>query len=106
MSPLQAVKWWIVTHVDLAKDALHIYVGLALFLGSAWLFRDGVRNWKPLAVVMAAALAGEMWDLRDSLVYHTPIHPWGNVKDICNTMFWPLAIATLARTTSLFAVRT
>ncbi len=102
MSPLQTVKFWIVHHLSLAKDALHIYVGLALFLGSALAFRWPLRSWKPWAVVLAAALAGEAWDLRDSLVYHTRVDLSGNWKDIWNTMFWPSAILILARTTSLF----
>lgn len=103
MSPLQTVKLWLVQHVDLAKDALHVYVGLTLFLGAALLFRWNLRSWKPLAVVAVAALAGEVWDLRDSLVYGTPIHPWGNWKDIWNTMFWPAALTLIARRTSLFS---
>lgn len=102
MSPLQSVKWWIVHHMSLAKDALHIYVGLALFLGTALAFRWGVRSWKPWAVVLAIALAGEAWDLRDSLAYHTQIDLWGNWKDIWNTLFWPTAILLLARGTRVF----
>jgi hypothetical protein len=102
MSPLQTAKFWLVHHVDLAKDALHIYVALGLFLGSALAFRWSIRSWKPWAVVLAAALIGEVWDLRDSLVYHTPIDLWGNWKDIWNTMFWPSALLLLARFTQLF----
>ncbi|AJP71686.1 hypothetical protein [Sphingomonas hengshuiensis] len=105
MSLLQAVKLWPVQHVDLAKDALHVYVGLGLFLGSALLFRWNLRSWKPLAVVLAVALTGEGWDLRDSIVYHTPIHLWGNWKDLWNTMFWPTSLMVLARTTRLFSQR-
>ncbi|NYT40261.1 hypothetical protein HZY97_05800 [Sphingomonas sp. R-74633] len=102
MSPLQAVKFWLVQHLALAKDALHIYVGLTLFLSTALAFRWPLRSWKPWAVAAAAALLGEAWDLRDSLVYHTRIDPWGNWHDIWNTLFWPSALLILARTTSLF----
>lgn len=105
MGPLQAVKLWLVQNVGLAKDALHVYVGLGLFLGCALAFRWNLRSWKPLAIVLLAALAGEAWDLRDSLTYHTPIDPWGNWKDIWNTMFWPTTIVLLARTTNLFSAR-
>ena len=59
MSPLQTVKYWLIQHFDLAKDALHIYVALLLFFGSALLFRWPVRSWKPWAIVLAAALIGE-----------------------------------------------
>ena len=103
MSPLQSVKFWLVQHVGLAKDALHIYVGLTLFLGTALAFRWPLRSWKPWAVVAAVALFGEAWDLRDSLVHHTPIDLWDNWHDIWNTLFWPSVLAILARSTRLFS---
>ena len=102
MSPLQTVKFWLVEHAGLAKDALHIYVALTLFFGSALLFRWPVRSWKPLAVVVVAALIGEAWDLRDSAVYGTRVDLTGNWKDVWNTCFWPAAIVVLTRTTAVF----
>ncbi|RYG22378.1 MAG: hypothetical protein EON93_25230, partial [Burkholderiales bacterium] len=63
MSPLQASKLWLIEHVHLAKDALHIYVALLLLFGVALAFKWSLRNWKPWAVVLAAALIGEAWDL-------------------------------------------
>lgn len=103
MSPLQTAKMWVVQHLSLAKDALHIYVGLGLFLGSALLLRWPLCSWKPWAVALAAALLGEAWDLRDSLVYGTRIDLSGNWKDVWNTMFWPSALLLLARFTRLFS---
>lgn len=99
MSPLQQAKLLVVDHVHLAKDALHIYVALGLFLGSAMLFRWPLKSWRPWAVVLAAALIGEAWDLRDSIVYHTPIELGGNLKDVLNTLFWPTVLVLLARGT-------
>ena len=105
MSPLQTVKYWLIQHFDLAKDALHIYVGLLLFFGTALAFGWSLRSWKPWAVVLAAALIGEAWDLRDSGVYHTRVNLWANWKDVWNTMFWPSVIVLLARFTTLFGQR-
>lgn len=105
MSPLQAVKYWLVGHLTLAKDALHIYVGLIVLFGVALIFRWPLRSWKPWAAVLAVALAGEIWDLRDSYVHQTPIRLWANWHDIWNTMFWPSAIVLLARFTPLFGGR-
>jgi hypothetical protein len=99
MSPLQQTKFFIVNHVHLAKDALHIYVALALFLGSAALFRWPLKSWRPWLLVLIAALIGEAWDLRDSLVYGTRIELGGNLKDIVNTIFWPTVLVLLARGT-------
>jgi hypothetical protein len=102
VSPVQSVKYWLVQHVGLAKDALHVYVALALFFGAALLFRWPLRSWKPWLVVLAAALAGEAWDLRDSRAYRDPIDLGANLKDVVNTLFWPSVILILARTTSVF----
>jgi len=100
-SPLQAAKYWLVHHVGLAKDALHIYVALLLFLGSAAVFGWRLSGWRPWLVVFAAAIAGEVWDLRDSLVYRTPVVLAANWHDIWNTLFWPSALMLLARYTRL-----
>lgn len=104
MSPsiLQAGKGWLVDHIGLARDALHIYVALGLFFGACWLLRRPVRSWKPWAVVLVAALGGEAWDLRDSIVYRTPVDLAANWHDIWNTLFWPSVIVLLARLTRLF----
>ncbi|MES3154372.1 hypothetical protein [Sphingomonas faeni] len=101
MSPLQTVKLWTVRHMGLAKDALHIYVALGLFLGSATLFKWRLSDRRPWLIVLLAALAGEAWDLRDSLVYGTRIDVWANWHDIWNTLFWPSLIVLLARLKAL-----
>lgn len=102
MSPLQSTKFWLMQHLGLAKDALHVHVGLILFVGSALLFRWPVRSWKPWAAALAATLLGEAWDLRDSLAYDTRIDLWANLHDVWNTMLWPSLLLILARTTALF----
>lgn len=105
MSPLQSAKFWLVGHVGLAKDALHVHVGLLLFVGSALIFRWPIRSWKPWALALTGALLGEAWDLRDSLVHHTRIALWANWHDVWNTMLWPSLFLLLARTTALFGER-
>ena len=103
MSALQQAKLYLVENIHLAKDALHIYVALALVFGSCLLFGWKVRQWRPWLLVLAAALAGEAWDLRDTIAGGDPVHLAANVKDVLNT----LAVSTLllllaARHTSWF----
>jgi hypothetical protein len=105
LSWLQSTKLALIGWTGLSKDALHIYVALALFFGSALLFRWPLKSWKPWAVVLAAALAGEAWDLRDRIVGKVPLEIAGNWHDIWNTLFWPTAIMLLARGTQVFARR-
>lgn len=102
MSAFQSAKLILIDHIGLAKDALHIYVGLvAFFAVIVW------RGWrigevKPLLIVILVALAGEAWDLRDSFVLKFPINLWANWHDIWNTTFWPTAMTLLARMTKVF----
>ncbi|QNQ10652.1 hypothetical protein [Sphingomonas alpina] len=102
MSPLQATKYWLVNNLHLAKDALHVYVALGLLFGSALLFGWRLSSWKPWLVVAAAAVIGEIWDIRDRYVGHVAQNYTANVHDLWNTIFWPSVILFLARRTSLF----
>jgi hypothetical protein len=102
LTSFQTAKLWLSVHTGLAKDSLHIYIGLLVLFGSARLFGWRVGAWQPWLIVAAAALAGEAWDLRDRLVIGATIDFRGNWHDIWNTLFWPSAITLLARGTSLF----
>jgi hypothetical protein len=97
----QQAKLWLIHSAGLEKDALHIYLALILLFGSVWLFRWSLRSWKPFALILVAALIGEVWDIRDGLLTRVPLAvsvPL-SIHDIWNTMFWPLAILLLARFT-------
>jgi hypothetical protein len=101
MSSFQSVKLWLVHAIGLPRDALHIYVGLAVLLAFAGAFRISLRDWRPIAAVLIVALAGEIWDLGDDF---RSGHALGWLKswhDIWNTMFWPLVLVALARTTRI-----
>jgi len=102
MSGFQDAKLWLVGHVHLAKDALHIYVALILFFGSMMIWRWKPGQWQPWLIVLAAAIAGEAWDIRDTIAYERTVYWAANWKDIWNTMFWPSAILLLARLTPIF----
>ena len=101
-SLFQTAKFWLVGSTGLAKDALHIHVGLIVFFAAALLFRWPLRSWKPWAAALAVTLAGEAWDLWDSFHDGRRILIWANWKDVWNTMLWPSAILLLARGTRLF----
>lgn len=103
MSPLQQMKLFLIEHVGLAKDALHIYVAILVFLGSCALFKWRATQWKPWITVLAIAFVGEAWDLRDSLTYETTILPEENWKDIWNTMAIPTILMLAARHSKVFA---
>lgn len=99
VSPFQHAKIWLTQLMGLPKDALHIYVGLAVFLLAAVLSRKPIRSWLPFTAVVLAALAGELWDVIDTYRAGQRIQWWRNWHDIWNTCFWPLVLFLLARYT-------
>ena len=101
MSPLQSAKLVLVGDLGLAKDALHIYVGLLVWLGAAALFRLSLRDPRPLALVLLVAIAGEVWDQIDTVRAGGELAYARNWHDVWNTMFWPTALFLLARYTRL-----
>ena len=97
MSPFQSAKVWLIELLGLSRDALHIYVGLTVFLLVALVFRLPLRDWRPLAAVFLVAVAGEIWDLFERLRPDQEPFWASNWHDIWNTMFWPLVLFILAR---------
>jgi hypothetical protein len=105
MSALQEAKLLLIGGTDLAKDALHIYAGLLLFFLAAALLRWPIRGWRPWAAVLVMALAGEAWDIADTLRAGSQLRPDNNWHDIWNTLFWPTAIMLMARWTTVLSRR-
>jgi cell shape-determining protein MreD len=96
-SAIQSIKLAIVAATGLSKDALHIYVGLAVFLAAAIVLRKPLRSNVPWFVVVSVVITGEVLDMRDdisSLGYWR----WGaSLHDILNTLFWPSIFLLLAK---------
>jgi cell shape-determining protein MreD len=101
MSTFQSFKHEVVQFAELSKDALHIYVGLAVFLVGAAIARKGLRSAIALLVVLAVAFVGEVLDLRDEYRTHERLQWWASLHDLLNTCFWPLILWLLARYTRI-----
>lgn len=101
MGAFQSSKTWLIELLGLSRDALHIYVGLAVFLLAALLFRRPLSDWRPIAAVFLVAIAGEIWDLFERLRPDQEPFWSSNWHDIWNTMFWPLVLFLLARSPRL-----
>ncbi len=98
---LQDAKLLVMGFTGLDKDALHVYVGLAVYFGTSLLFRSPLGDLRPLAVAAAAALLGEAWDVMDNVRAGSPMLWAGHWHDVWNTLFWPTAITLMARFTPL-----
>lgn len=95
-------KLFLVEHLGLAKDTLHIYVALIIFFGACLAFGWKARDWRPLALVLLAAIVGEALDFRIQAASDAAPNYAGHFKDFWNTMLAPTAIVLLARFTSVF----
>jgi hypothetical protein len=104
-SPLQSAKLAILSVVGLSKDALHIYVGLAVFLAAAWLLRRPLRSPLPWLAALAVACLGELLDAIDDTRSFGYWRVGASMHDILNTLFWPTALLLLARFTRIFDIR-
>lgn len=93
----QALKITLVGATGLSKDALHIYIGLALFLAVrlAWRQRGGwMLAW---LAALAIALGGEWFDLRGQGLNDALRPDSAHWHDLWNTMFWPTLLALVGR---------
>ena len=102
-SAFQDIKNSIVSFTGLEKDALHIYVGIGIFLLTSWLFKNSRYRWlMALLMVIIAACMGEVFDRHDQLIVD---HHWywqGSVHDILNTCFFPALFTILLSFTHFF----
>lgn len=101
----QELKTLIVDHVGLAKDALHVYVALIVFLVVCRVFRWPVSSWKPWLAVLFVAVLGEVLDLRHTLSKGYPVEVGYHWTDLWNTMLVPTILMLAARYTSIFTIK-
>ena len=98
---VQGLKLDIMGFTGLAKDALHIYVGLGVWLLAAALFRRSITTWRPWLAVLVVACGIEAFDAFDDWVRLGRWRWRASLHDVINTMFWPTVLALLARYTRL-----
>lgn len=102
-SVLQSLKLIVVHAAGLSKDALHIYVGLIVFVVVAIAVRRRPASYFPLIAVVVAAILGELVDMRDDI---KSLGAWrwrASLHDVVNTVFWPFVITLLIRAKVLVA---
>ncbi|MDU8357834.1 hypothetical protein [Pseudomonas syringae group sp. J309-1] len=93
-STAQSIKLAIVSATGLSKDALHIYVGMAVYLTLAAITRR-FRPYIGWAAVLIIACAGEWVDRRDDIASLGYWRWEASTHDILNTLFWPTLLTLL-----------
>ena len=102
-----AFKMEIIEATGLAKDALHIYVGLSIYLISLLLSRpvfkaQSTRQIIALIMATSAAIVGEVLDVRYNISRDIGLRLGASIHDILNTCFWPYMLFAITRWTKLF----
>ena len=87
------LKVWIVAWSGLSRDALHIYVAIALFLLVRMMWRGGSGTIAALALVLAVALTGEWLDHQYELVNGQVCNEAEHWHDLRNTLSAPIVLA-------------
>lgn len=94
---LNSLKTMLSETIGLSKDALHVHLGLFVFLVAVVLLRASPGSWIPWLVLLAFEVLNEVVDL---------LHEHGGVraldfveaaKDIINTMLWPTLVVLFVR---------
>lgn len=94
---LQLFKTDVIAATGLAKDALHVYFGLALFLGVRLVWR-GPRGWVAAwTAALVMTLTGEWLDMRGERLVGRLQSDAAHWHDIWNTMFWPTVLLLIGR---------
>ncbi|MFO2466137.1 hypothetical protein OOJ96_22505 [Pseudomonas sp. 15FMM2] len=93
-STTQGIKLAIVSATGLSKDALHIYVGMAVYLILIAIARRFRPYFAWLAVLLIAC-AGEWVDRRDDIGSLGYWRWQASAHDVLNTLFWPTALTLL-----------
>lgn len=83
--------------VGITKDALHVHIGLAIFLGVALVFRRSLASWIPWLALLAFEVANETMDILYWDGTGIGVDVGDSPKDIVNTMFWPTVVFLVAR---------
>jgi hypothetical protein len=88
-----AAKVWLVDLTGVSRDALHIYVAIALFLCVRIMWRGPWGSVAAVIMVLAAALTGEWLDHQMELLQGGVCDPAEHWHDLRNTMAAPLVLA-------------
>jgi hypothetical protein len=92
-----ALKTDVATLLGISKDALHIHLGLFLFVALVLLLRRSPAHPLPWLIVLGFEVVNEVFD-----IFHWHSGAWSiqlgdSVQDLINTMWWPTVALLLAR---------
>ncbi len=108
----ETIKLVVVNATGLAKDALHIYVGISVYILCLFILRpvfkrQGIRSFIAIIIVTGVALLGEYLDNRHTLVASGMIglskeQIMASIHDLINTCLLSYILFALMNWTTIF----
>lgn len=98
MSEYQNLKLIILSILEISKDAIHIHIGLIVFIAAVVLWKKGSIDALCLIPVVFVASLMELLDLIDDYTYQGSVRMvalTASIHDLINTMLWPVVIVIL-----------
>ncbi|MES2699081.1 MAG: hypothetical protein V4647_05685 [Pseudomonadota bacterium] len=89
------LKEWLEATSGLTRDAMHVHIGLAIYLGLTVILRGRGGWWLPVSLLVALSLVAEVFDVISLLSVKSPIYPEESVRDVTNTLLWPVVLSWL-----------
>jgi hypothetical protein len=96
-SPFQSLKLQIVEFLSLSKDAIHIHIGMSVFIFTVLLVGKGKITVKCLLPVFVVAFGLEAIDLFDDFTSVGDFRWFNSLHDFINTSLWPVIIVLLVQ---------
>jgi hypothetical protein len=94
---IETLKASLVLLTGLTRDALHTYLGLAIFFATAFVLRRSPSSWVPLLCVFGVALLNESIDYWDDLARLGHWRRHLALFDFFSVVFWPTVIMLMTR---------
>lgn len=89
------MKIWIVAITGLSRDALHIHVGMGLYLAARLLLRGSGHSAWALALVLTVALTAEVLDHIYEMSRMMRCDLADHLQDLVNTSLWPVILTVI-----------
>ena len=96
-SEYQLLKLRVLDVIPISKDAAHVYVGMLCLLLTLALLRAPLKSYRALIPGLLAALAMEVFDLRDDRTSLGRFRWDASLRDVVNTNLLPFVVVTAAR---------
>ena len=91
------MKIHVLNAVDLSRDAVHIYVGMAVLLLFVIIFQRGRFSFVSLVPVFVVAIIMAVFDLYDDSRTFGYLRWDASLHDVVNTVFWPVILVFVAK---------